>query len=641
MRDITRLRPKEGFATASRHYLVMAVFCMAGVSFWLSYEFRFDFQVPEAFGHQRLVLLPYVAVLKLFLFYLFRGHVSDWRYVGLSDIPGLFLYCSACTVLLLLTSTLGKPLWVPRGVILIDFFMSIVLVGGTLISMRFVRERISRLFRRTRRSASKQAVVIGAGDAGEMIIREIGRNPGSGLHVLALFDDDVSKRGSFIHGIRVVGSAEDVPSFIMQNPVDVAIIAIPSANRAEMKRIYQLLKDLNISVKTLPGIAEIIEGSATLTQLRDISIADLLGREEIQIDTQSVSNLVFDKVVMVTGAGGSIGCELSRQIFRRKPRRLILLDRSENNLFHIHRELSEYRSGDPYSELTPLLCDARDVARMTSEFEKLKPDLVFHAAAHKHVPLQELNAAECFKNNVGTTQVLARLADRFGVSRFLLISTDKAVNPTSVMGASKRVCELYCQAYAATSRTKFLSVRFGNVLASDGSVVPIFLEQITKGGPITVTHPEMRRYFMTIPEAVTLVLQAATLGRSGQIMVLEMGEPIKIVDLVHQLVQLVGREQEAIPIRYIGMRPGEKLFEEVSCNDEVCMATSHRKIKVYHGQAVSPDVIADIDRALETIDQQHDELVVRRVLKSFVPEYNPDAHNDVISHGVMHSDLRH
>jgi FlaA1/EpsC-like NDP-sugar epimerase len=385
-----------------------------------------------------------------------------------------------------------------------------------------------------------------------------------------------------------------------------------------MQRIYGLLNGLNLAAKTLPGITEMIDGSK-LTQLRDVNISDLLGREEINIDTQQVMNMIAGKVALVTGAGGSIGSELSRQVLKREPAKLILMDRTENALFHIHRKLVETDSPD---RIVPFLCDVCDSARVNYAFEKFKPDLVFHAAAHKHVPMQELNAIECFRNNVGGIRVLAKASHDHEVSSFLLVSTDKAVNPTSVMGASKRACELYCQAFGKVSRTKFLSVRFGNVLASQGSVVPIFMDQIANGGPVTVTHPEMRRYFMTIPEAVTLILQATALGESGQLMVLEMGEPIKILDLVHHLLMLMGKDRNSIPITFIGLRPGEKMFEEISFDSETYLSTAHSKIKIFnHCPNNSVDVISKIDLALNSVASHQNDDKIRSILKEIVPEY--------------------
>ena len=435
-----------------------------------------------------------------------------------------------------------------------------VLIGGARISMRLLRER-TRLYMRWGESDSKRnAVVVGAGDAGEMVLREIIRNPGAGLQVNAIFDDDPNKQRLTIHGIKVKGDVEDIPDYVQDNPVHLVIVAIPSANNIQMKRIHNTLKNLNVAVKTLPSLVELMGESSPLTQLRDISLADLLGREEIRIDTKQVEGLIAGKVIVVTGAGGSIGSELCRQILKRRPKSLILMERAENSLFFIHRQLTEFV---PDGVVIPLLCDVRDHARVHYEFDKFRPDLVFHAAAYKHVPMQELNAVECFKNNVEGVQTLTRASDRFGVSRFLLISTDKAVNPVSVMGATKRVCEIYCQAFGRVSRTRFLSVRFGNVLASEGSVVPIFMDQIARGGPVTITHPEMRRYFMTIPEAVTLVLQATALGESGQIMVLNMGDPVKIVDLVHQLFQIRGKTRGSNSHRVYRSQAGRKTIRRI------------------------------------------------------------------------------
>jgi FlaA1/EpsC-like NDP-sugar epimerase len=603
------------------HWLFALILSLAAISFWFSYEFRFDFHVPFVFSRQRLLLLPYVACLKVFVFYVLRGHSTNWRYVGLSDIPTLLLHGLVCGLALFLLPLVREYLRIPRGVILIDFFTSIVLIGGARISMRLLRERI-RLYKWwSDANSTRHAVVVGAGDAGEMIIREIIRNPSSGLKVEAIFDDDPDKQRLTIHGIKVNGGVADVPAYIEDNPVNMVIVAIPSANYVQMKSIYNTLKNLNVAVKTLPSLVEIMDDSSTLTQLRDITVADLLGREEVRIDTAQVQKLIAGKVVVVTGAGGSIGSELCRQILKRRPKNLVLMERSENSLFFVHRQLTEFA---PDGVVIPLLCDVRDHTRVHDEFEKFRPDLVFHAAAYKHVPMQELNAVECFKNNVEGVQTLARVSDEFGVSRFLLISTDKAVNPISVMGATKRVCEIYCQAFGRISRTRFLSVRFGNVLASEGSVVPIFMDQIARGGPVTITHPEMRRYFMTIPEAVTLVLQATALGESGQIMALNMGEPIKIVDLVHQLFLLVGKQEDQIPIEYIGLRPGEKLFEEICQDNEVCLETSHAKIKIFN-QSDDPGfkILAKIDHAVDTVRTHNDEIAVRRILKEIVPEYNP------------------
>jgi FlaA1/EpsC-like NDP-sugar epimerase len=619
LRNVERVYTLARTHMRLHHLLLVAVFFLSAASFWFSYELRFDFHVPKVFHGRRVVLLPYVAFLKLVVFYFIGGHSANWRYFGIRDVPTLFVHGAVCSVMIFVLSASFEEFWVPRGVIIIDFLLSTMLIGGLRVSMRLLRERLPGLFHKGLPVGRKPAIVIGAGDAGEMIIREMLRNRDNRFDVQALFDDDKTKQGLSIHGISVEGGVDDIPLYLQEKPVDMAIVAIPTATNAQMRRIYDVLRPQKLSVKTLPSLIEMMDGQADLNQLREINITDLLGREEVQIDTEQVRNLIQDKVIVITGAGGSIGSELCRQVLKRGPKALVLMERYENNLFHIFRNLSERRTNVP---VVPLLCDVTDAARVNHEFEKYRPELVFHAAAHKHVPLQESNAAECFRNNVGGIQALARAADRFGVERFLLISTDKAVNPTSVMGATKRVCEMYCQAFAAVSRTRFLSVRFGNVLASEGSVVPIFLEQIEKGGPVTVTHPEMRRYFMTIPEAVTLVLQATALGESGQIMILDMGSPMKILDLVHHLIQLAGKGPEEVSIEFIGPRPGEKLFEELSCCDEVCIQTAHSKIKVFHQNGRVPrDAPETIDSALAMVRTGIDDSEVRRLLRQLVPEY--------------------
>ncbi len=615
LRSLVSLRAHAQFT----YFLFAAVFGLSGLSFWMAYDVRFDFQVPRVYSEQRLFIVPYVALLKLLVFYLFGMHRTNWRYVGLKDIPGHVWYNLASSAVLYVGGYLGLIVKVPRAVILVDFLTSTLFVGGFRVSLRLAREWLRGLNRHANRGGEKQVVIIGAGDAGEMIIREIGRNPGSGFRVTAVFDDDARKQGMLIHGIKVEGALKDIPAYAQANAIHAALVAVPSATQAQMKRIYTLLKPLNLSIKTLPPLPEIIDGRSNLVQLRDLNITDLLGREEIRIDDQQVLNLLRGKVTAVTGAGGSIGSELCRQVLKRSPARLILMERSENSLFHVHRQLAELV--DP-EILVPLLCDITDPGRMSYEFDRLRPHIVLHAGAHKHVPLQELNPTECFRNNAGGTRNLARMADRFGVETFVLISTDKAINPTSVMGATKRVCEIYCQVLGRNSATRFLSVRFGNVLASEGSVIPIFLEQIHGGGPVTVTHREMKRYFMTIAEATTLVLQAATLGGSGQILILEMGEPVKIVDLVDQLLELVGKNRHEIPIKYIGLRPGEKLFEELVCSDEICIPTSHNKIRIYRKDREPDWSLAQLDSIFDAGMTSGDFEEVRRILRELVPEYN-------------------
>ncbi len=603
------------------YFLLASIPLAAGLSFWLSYQLRFDFNVPIQYSQQSFLLLPYVVVIKLALFYVLRGHSADWRYVGMRDIIFIGFYAFICAVILLSFWSFRPWSAIPRGVVVIDSLLTLVLTGGIRISARFVREQVIAALRDGQGTDSRPTIIIGAGDAGEMLLREIHRNPTSEFSVKAFFDDDSARMGTSIHGVRVRGGVEQVESYMNHTPIDTAIIAIPSANRSQMKRINDMLKELNIAVKTLPPLHEIMERAPTVTQLRDIDITDLLGREELQIDAEQIYDLIHDKVVLVTGAGGSIGSELCRQILRRDPKKLILLERSENGLFHVHRTLREHAYAGHGGRLVPLLLDVRNSAAVSRAMKKEAPDLVFHAAAHKHVAMQELNPLECFKNNVGGIQTIARACAQMGVDRFLLVSTDKAVNPTSVMGATKRVCELYCQALGYLYPTKFMSVRFGNVLVSEGSVVPIFLEQIARGGPVTITHPEVRRYFMSIPEAVALILQATTLGESGQVMMLDMGEAIKIVDLARYLINLAGKSEHEVPIQFTDLRPGEKLFEQILGDSEVCLPTAHEKIKVFSQTISHPrEVVEKVDRAVEAAFQGPDDTDARQLLNDLVPE---------------------
>jgi FlaA1/EpsC-like NDP-sugar epimerase len=559
--------------------------------------------------------------MKLMVFYLLGVHSTDWRYVGLADAGRIFGFSVLSSALIFVFSFFQESTRIPRGVMAIDCLLTFVLTAAIRLSARVFRERLRSLIREELPANESKAIIIGAGDAGEMLLREIKRNPKSGFRVLTFFDDDALKRGRSIHGVRVRGTTEEIGSYVARYPVDTALVAIPSANRSQMRRINSMLKALNIPVKTLPPLYEIVEKTPALTQLRDISITDLLGREEISIDTKQVHDLIHGRVVLVTGAGGSIGSELCRQVLARGPRKLLLLERSENNLFHIHRKLVASPLGDE-RPIVPLLCDVTHREDVHAVLQAHRPELVFHSAAHKHVAMQEYNPEECFKNNVGGTSVLVQACHEVGVERFLFISTDKAVNPSSVTGATKRACELYCQAFGDKSPTQFMSVRFGNVLASEGSVVQLFLEQIAEGGPVTVTHPEVRRYFMTIPEAVTLVLQATALGESGQIMVLDMGEPIKIVDLAHQLMYLAGKDDDDIPLQFTGLKPGEKLFEELRFDTEVWLKTAHEKIRILNQQVENPlEVIAEIERGVEAAFRNPESFDARLLLHRIVPEY--------------------
>jgi FlaA1/EpsC-like NDP-sugar epimerase len=503
------------------------------------------------------------------------------------------------------------------------------------IAARVIRESLFLNLRGPRGAPRKRTILIGAGDAGAMVMRESQMNPKSPYSIIAIFDDDSSKVGLSVYGVRVVGSVNQARAYIDEQDVEMAIVAIPSCTGPQMKRILDQLSALNIEVKTLPSVVEIIESGSALNQLRDVDITDLLGRAEIYIDESSVSELLTDKVIAVTGAGGSIGRELCRQIIKKRPHALVMLDKTENSLFHVHMDLKSM--GPDYENviLDMALCDIRYWPEVFDIFSRTKPDVVFHAAAHKHVTIQENNPLECFKNNVGGIQSVTRICDELSIEKFVLISTDKAVNATSIMGASKRACEMYCQAMSRISRTQFITVRFGNVLGSEGSVAPIFMNQIKRGGPVTVTHPQATRYFMTIPEAVTLVLQAASIGETGNVMLLDMGEPRKILDMAKQLIRLHGKSETTIPIEFIGLKPGEKLHEELSFDVEKLLPTAHEKVKLFESNIDDPQrVLEQIDHWIDMAFTAPYTINMQSVFKEIVPEYKP-AHSNGDSQGLQ------
>ena len=450
-------------------------------------------------------------------------------------------------------------------------------------------------------------------------MREIVRIYGRRYEPLGFLDDNPSKQGEHIHGVRVLGPIERVTELAETQQIDEIILAIPSLRGREMRRILEICRPTGAQIRTLPGVANLIDGRVTVTQLANVNIEDLLGREPVVLDAEQLATFLENRVALVTGAGGSIGSELCRQVCRFGPRRLVLIEQAENSLFHIERAL---RAEYPDVDIVPCIADICDTKRIDAIFAAEKPEVVFHAAAHKHVPLMEANPGEAIKNNVFGTRKLADVADRHGVEKFVMVSTDKAVNPTSVMGVSKRVAEIYVQSLSQRSRTQFVTVRFGNVLGSAGSVVPLFREQIAKGGPITVTHPEMQRYFMTIPEACQLVMQAGAMGHGGEIFVLDMGEPVKIVDLARDLVRLSGLEPDQdIEIKFTGVRPGEKLFEEIAVDEENVDKTKHPKI--YVGR-FRPQALAEVERGLAELHRLSngvDVVGIKRAFRRIVPEY--------------------
>lgn len=595
------------------------------IAFWLGFLFRFEFDVPAYWARVAFVNWPYVILLEYGILAVFGVPRFSWRYIGIAEASRIALGTALATILLViarlaLANVEGALQFavLPLGVVSTNLFLGFVgLVGSRALRRIYVERRERRL--RESGHERKRVLLIGAGQAGVMVARELLARPDLGLKPVGFLDDDARKVGSQIAGLPVLASTSQLASIAQRKRIDRALITIANARGAEIRRITLACKEAGLDTKIIPGIYEIVGEKVNLSRIREVAIDDLLGREPVRLDEQEVSSSIAGQVVMVTGAGGSIGSELSRQVARYSPARLVLVERFENALFEIHRELV---ASYPTLQVVPCIADVTDRPRIERVVDEHRPDFIFHAAAHKHVPMMEANPGEAVKNNVGGTKTLADIADRFGVKRFVLISTDKAVNPSSVMGATKRVAEIYTQALGQTSKTRFVTVRFGNVLGSNGSVIPIFKEQISRGGPVTVTHAEMTRYFMTIPEASQLVLQAGAMGQGGEIFILDMGNPVKIVDLARDLIRLSGlRPGDDIPIVFSGVRPGEKLFEELSTATENAAKTKHPKIFI---GSIPP---SDMSAVTPHLDELHsagaasDGTRIRSALATLVPEY--------------------
>ncbi len=584
-------------------------------SFGGAFLLRFDFIVPEPY--RALSYWCWLAPLLLLrtVFYAHYGLFTGmWRYSGQRDLEGLVKATGVSTAAFALLVLFAGLRSFPRSVFLVEFLLAVAASGG----LRFMSRALANAAQSSSHPATRRLLIVGAGDAGEALMREIDRNIAT-VTAVGFLDDNAGKQGMRIHNVKVLGHLEDAPQVIADHRVTEVVVAIPTATGRDMRRIVDLCTVEGVPVRTVPGMDHLIDGKVTINQIREVAIEDLLGRAPVTLDADLISEMIRHEVVLVTGAGGSIGSELCRQVARYKPRTLVLLEQAENSLYQVHREL---KGGFPEVELAPRIADICDPARLAEVFAETRPGLVLHAAAHKHVPMMEWNPGEAIKNNVGGTRNVANAAHAVRARRFVMISTDKAVNPTSVMGCTKRIAELYVQAQAQRSETVFATVRFGNVLGSNGSVIPLFREQIAKGGPVTVTHPDMRRYFMTIPEASQLVLQAGVMGSSGDIYILDMGEPVRITGLAEDLIRLsglkVGRDIEIV---YSGVRPGEKLFEELSVRSENATKTKHPKIFIGSGEPRDRGRLdAAIERLLSSSSESPEE--VRRALKQVVPTYH-------------------
>jgi FlaA1/EpsC-like NDP-sugar epimerase len=599
---------------------------MLSLSLWLSYQLRFDFFTQKIFQkHQNFIaeVILWIVPMKLFILLMGRQYSGLLSFFSTPDLIRLSTSVAIGSGLIALPKMLQLDIVTPtRGVVLIDFVLSLMFLGGFRVACRVFHERFwaQKGFMMAHDKAHKVAI-IGAGEVGANLAKELLNKRGLGKLPVAFFDDDPSKKGHRIFNIPVLGTPEALE--ISRLNLEAVVIAMPGGSARRKSEIIRLLNKLRLPFTTVPSLEQLAFGQIKVSQLREVDVSDLLGRVAVEIDKLPIGTMINNRVLMVTGAGGSIGSELCRQIATYNPNRLLLVDQSEVQLFQIEQELIKFGIG---GILKPLVVDIVDEDRLRYLFERFKPEIIFHAAAHKHVPLMEAQPSEAIKNNSFGTALMARLAGEYGVKRFIMISTDKAINPTNVMGASKRLAEMYVQALAASNggQTKYIAVRFGNVLGSSGSVVPTFKKQIATGGPLKVTHPEVTRYFMTIPEAVGLVLQSGSIGQGGEIFVLDMGESIKIVKLAHQLIELSGLvPYDDIDIEFVGLRPGEKLFEELQHTDENTKPTEHEKIFCFVSEPRKLEELEAVFDGLRPILHSAEPAELKLKLKEAVPEYKP------------------
>ncbi len=606
-----------------RVLVILADGLLAAAAFALAFEIRFlDVAggIPARYETMLWGSIAFVALGKTIILDLLRQHDQWWRYFRLPDLWPLLRTLLVATAAMVLVFELAKPFnhGLPRSVVVFDLLLSVALLGGARLARRTIHERASRGWRPGGRK-QRDVLIVGAGSGGQMVARELKLNPNLGARPIGFIDDDPGKRGMRAEGLKVLGTTDQIGEVLDRYAPDEVVIAIPSAPGILRAKVVAACREREIQVRTTPTVFEILAGGVELTrQLREVQVEDVLGRDPVVMELDRVGAYLEDRVVLVTGAGGSIGSELCRQIARVNPRLLVMLDHAEDNLFEIDREMREQWH---FNRLEAVLADCKEADRMLDVMSRIRPEVVFHAAAYKHVPLMEANPIEAIRNNAIATRVTAETAALNGAARFVLISTDKAVNPRTVMGASKAMAEwIVAAAGQRYTATKFVTVRFGNVLGSSGSVVPIFRSQIERGGPVTVTDPEMTRYFMTIPEAVQLVIKSADLGaETGEVFVLEMGEPVRIVDLAHNMIRLAGYEPGVdIAIEYTGRRPGEKLHEELFNPDERAQPTSaDRIVRAVRSRRIDPDwVDSQVNRLTELVEAGDEAGLAARVMET-------------------------
>lgn len=607
----------------NKYLLVALDIIMIIASYYMAYLLRFDGHIPKSLLSNLINLLPLLVLVKLFVFSAARLYKTIWRYASIQEMIRIIVAVTLANIGSMFVLYFSN-LRFPRSAMPIVFILDLAFVAGVRFFIRIFRNQ----GRLGRSKHSKRIMIIGAGEAGVMVVKELSRNKRLGIEPVCFIDDDPDKKNQLIHGVKVLGGKEEIATLISQYDIDEAIIAMPSVSSEVRREYIKLATREGIIVKTVPGVYEILGGDVEITTLRNVKIEDLLGRNEVELDESKIFDFVNEKVVLITGGGGSIGSELARQIAKYYPSKLVLLDIYENNLYDLQNELSKKY---PNLNLHCLIESVRNEGRIEDVMRKHLPEIVFHAAAHKHVPLMEASPHSAILNNVFGTYNIARISHDVGVKRFVFISTDKAVNPTNVMGTTKRLGEMIIQAWNQYSKTEYVAVRFGNVLGSSGSVIPLFKRQIEEGGPITVTDPEINRFFMTIPEAAKLVLQAGSIAAGGEIFILDMGEPIKIFDLAKDMVRLSGLELgKDIDIVFTGLRPGEKLYEELLLDKERASKTTHEKIFIEPEETIDLDELEEKLRVLWQLAKGKAEGSLILELRKIVPTYTPNREDEEI-----------
>ena len=604
-----------------RIFLVITDIILINGSVFLSLIMRFEINiasVPEEYIQKYIVNVIPFTIVTLIIFWCFRMYHSLWQYASIAE---LYKIVEACVVAelahLCVTSFMGWML--PRSCYFTSGVFLIVAMSASRFMYRLLRQLINE-YRHT--SEQVKIMIIGAGEATSVLMREISNSRYlDNSKVVCIIDDDLGKVGKYIRGVKIVGTRDHIKEYARYYDIDEIIFAIPSASTKDKREILNICKETSCNLKILPGVYQMVDGEINIKDLRNVDVLDLLGRDPVKVDIESIMGYVKDKTVLVTGGGGSIGSELCRQLVSHKPKCLVIFDIYENNAYDIQQELKiKY----PDANVVTLIGSIRNTSRLESVFEQYKPDIVYHAAAHKHVPLMEVSPNEAIKNNVVGTWNVAKMADKYGVKKFVMISTDKAVNPTNVMGATKRICEMIIQSFNEKSKTDFVAVRFGNVLGSNGSVIPLFKRQIEAGGPVTVTHPDIIRYFMTIPEAVSLVLQAGAYAKGGEIFILDMGEPVKIDDLAKNLIRLSGYTLGVdMEIKYTGLRPGEKLYEELLMNEEGMQDTDNKLIHIGRPFEFDKEHFYEKLEELKEMAYAEDSADIRKKIMEVVDTYHP------------------